>query len=87
MARFWLLPLISLDLGRLAARHGLLYHDAALGFQSVPMPVPQQLCHPVDGHISGEDQIIMGDALTRQVLAGLPAFADCKNQITAASVP
>ena len=85
MAQFWLLPLISLDLGRLAARHGLLYHDAALNFQSVP--APQQLCHPVDGHISGEDQTILGNALTRQVLAGLPAFADCKNQITAASVP
>ena len=51
------------------------------------MPVPQQFCHPVDGHISGEDQIIMGNALTRQVLAGLPAFADCKNQTTVASVP
>ncbi len=75
----------GVDLGQLAARHGMLYHDVTQDFRAVPDT--QDLYYPVDGHISGAGQIIMGRAIAREILADLPAFSGCKTRTTAARDP
>ncbi len=73
------------DIGRLADRHGVIFHDATLDFQRLPDPM--SLYYPVDGHISGVGQPVIGAALARQFLTAVPAFATCTaHPITAAKL-
>jgi hypothetical protein len=68
------------EIGRLAARHGVIFHDATLDFRALPDPM--SVYYAVDGHIAGAGQTLIGAALARQFLSAVPGFTTC-----AASAP
>jgi hypothetical protein len=70
-------------IGELAAKHGIIYHDATADFGV--MANPQDAYYAVDGHISGEGQVIIGDDLARLFIKEVPAFAKCSPSTVAAA--
>jgi hypothetical protein len=71
------------EIAKLAAKNGIIYHDATADFSV--MPNPQDAYYAVDGHISGAGQVIIGDQLARLYVKEIPAFATCTSSTLAAS--
>ncbi len=70
-------------IGEIAARHGIIYHDASMEFRTLPDPI--KLFYHVDGHVNGEGYPIIAAALASEFALTIPAFSTCAGSSTVAT--